>query len=112
MQSQTLGLKHTPNKRLSSQQVQRMMTLRKQGLTCKQITEITGIGESTVARYTSDWYQKKKGGIAELRPKKELSPEAIAYINGIYRSGNKPRGTKIGNLLILIGKFFGGHYPV
>jgi len=112
MNSQTLGLKHTPNKRLSSQQVQRMMTLRKQGLTCKQITEITGIGESTVARYTSDWYQKKKGGIAELRPRKELSPEAIAYINQIYRTEPKPRGTKIGNLFILIGKFFGGHYPV
>jgi len=112
MQSQTLGLKHTPNKRLSGQQIQHMMSLRKQGLTCKQITEITGIGESTVARYTSDWYQKKKGGIAELKPKKELSPEAIAYINQIYRTEPKPRGTKIGNLFILIGKFFGGHYPV
>jgi len=111
MQSQTLGLKNS-RKRLSQSQVKRMMSLREKGLTCKQINQITGIGESTVARYTSDWYQSKKNNTTAVKPKKELSPEAIAYINGIYRSEPKPRGTKIGNLLILIGKFFGGHYPV
>lgn len=60
MTFQTLGLKnmHKPNHHLSTNLVNKIMRMRKEGLSCKQIADLTGVGRSTVARYTSDWYQK------------------------------------------------------
>jgi len=46
--------------RLKSSVVQQIFALRKDGYTCSQIAKMTNTGESTVARYTSDWYQKQR----------------------------------------------------
>lgn len=136
MNSPTLGHKRV---KLKPSVISKIKSLRQDGYTCSQIAQMTGTGESTVARYTSDWYQsqKKKGFVAHRgvlrqtnhivsQPKdyapnvkfenvygqKQLSPDVIDYINAIYRSGNFKSGTFIGNLFIRIGKFLGGHNPV
>ncbi len=46
--------------KLKNSVVQRIFALRKDGYTCAQIAKMTNTGESTVARYTSDWYQQQK----------------------------------------------------
>ena len=135
MNSLTRGHDRT---KISKSVVNQIFALRREGYTCAQIAKMTNTGESTVARYTSDWYQreKKRGFVAyrgvketnrivapkdyaedivlnkETKKKEQLSPEIIEYINNIYLSGNVRSGTFIGNLFIRIGKFFGGHNSV
>lgn len=60
MTFQTLGLNamHKPNKRIKPSLRNKIISLRKEGLSCNQIASLTGVGRSTVARYTSDWYQR------------------------------------------------------
>jgi len=159
MTSQTLGLKtmHTPNKRVKTSLRKKVFALRKEGLTCQTIADLTGLGRSTVARITSEWYQDhvdatgipRRGHVPKGRranakakptnqtvetpaapespvytlsvkpePEKQeaaapsLAPEVVSYINAIYASQRERVGSPVGNLLIRLGKFFGGHYPV
>lgn len=60
MTFQTLGLKtmHKPNKRIKPSLRNKIISLRKEGLSCNEIANLTGVGRSTIARYTSDWYQR------------------------------------------------------
>lgn len=122
MTSQTRG--HNGRKAITNEQLRALMSMRRRGMTCEAVSKALGIGESTVARYSSAWYQnsKKLDGhrkaikVNTEKPKSvnnpELTSEQIEYINRIYRSGNFNSGTFIGNLFIRIGKFFGGHNPV
>lgn len=57
MTSLTRGLNGHSRRSLKPSVVNKVMSLRKQGMTCDQIAEVTGVGSSTVARYTSDWFQ-------------------------------------------------------
>jgi hypothetical protein len=139
MKSPTRGHDRT---KISKSVVNQIFALRREGYTCAQIAKMTNTGESTVARYTSDWYQKEKrrGFVAHrgvhqngketnrivapkdyaeevatppvVNKKEQFSPEVIDYINKIYLSGNVRSGTFIGNLFIRIGKFLGGHDSV
>lgn len=122
---------------ISPDRVRALMSLRRRGMTCAEIAKTLGIGESTVARYSGAWWQsegskkfhrqKKRAGsqsrkrvtesnkkvpVAVPTTNAELTSEQIEYINEIYRSGDLNTGTFVGNLLIRIGKFFGGHNPV
>ena len=123
MTSQTRGHKR---KALSKEQVRALLSMRRRGMTCEAVSKALGIGESTVARYSSSWWQGQ-GSKKFSRNRKaikvnteksksvnspELSSEQIEYINNIYRSGNLNTGTFIGNLFIRLGKFFGGHHSV
>lgn len=132
MTSLTRGPKSHSRKSLSKEQIRALMAMRRRGMTCEAVSKALGIGESTVARYSSAWWQKdgskkfqRSGGkpmkINSPKPKEkpkaieanqELTSEQISYINGIYRSGNLNTGTFIGNLFIRLGKFFGGHHSV
>jgi len=126
MTSQTRGL--SSRKAITNEQLSALMSMRRRGMTCRAVSKALGIGESTVARYSSSWwqsqgskkfkrYRKEKVVSTKLKATKsdvnpELTSEQIEYINRIYRSGNFNYGTFIGNLFIRIGKFFGGHNPV
>lgn len=139
MTSPTLGLNANNRHSLKPSVRNTLLSLRKQGMTCEQIAKATGVGKSTIARYTSDWYQKNAGqanikrqgrrkgvpnkkkaakaNVAAQKPQKQeglqpLSQDAIKYINSIYESHRSATGNPIGNLLIRIGKALGGHYPV
>lgn len=115
MTSQTRGHKSHSRKGITQEQIRALLAMRRRGMTCEAVSKALGIGESTVARYSSAWYQnvgKKKRFENTEKPEKELTSEQIEYINSIYRSGDLNSGTFIGNLLIRIGKFFGGHNPV
>lgn len=127
MTSQTRG--HNSRKPITNEQVRALLSMRRRGMTCEAVSKALGIGESTVARYSSAWWQsqgskkfsrnrktvKTKTETIKLetaKPNVELTSEQIEYINNIYRSGNLNSGTFIGNLFIRIGKFFGGHHSV
>lgn len=121
MTSQTRGHKSHSRKSISQEQIRALLAMRRRGMTCEAVSKALGIGESTVARYSSAWYQnvgkKKRFEKTDkpekaVKPEKELTSEQIEYINSIYRSGDLNSGTFIGNLFIRIGKFFGGHNPV
>lgn len=131
MTSPTLGLNHNKRHSLKPAVKNKVVSLRKQGMTCEEIAKITGVGRSTIARYTSEWYQKhanqsnvKRGRrksapkvAAVQRPQKQeglqpLAPEVIRYIQSIYESHRTASGNPIGNFLIRIGKALGGNHPV
>ena len=114
---------------ITPEQIRALMAMRRQGMTCIEVAKQLNIGESTVARYSSAWWQSEgnkkfartrnpeekvriKQKAPEVKKNVELSSEQIEYINNIYRSGNYASGTFIGNLFIRIGKFFGGHHSV
>lgn len=94
MTYQTLGLKnqHQSGHHLKPSMRNKIIALRKEGLTCQAISDLTGVGRSTVARYTSDWYQKHttQSGIptrghppkavkqAAQKPEKKVKPEKKA----------------------------------
>jgi hypothetical protein len=128
MTSPTRGRKKENGRRpITVEQIRALMSMRRQGMTCTEVAKELNIGESTVARYSSAWWQtqgskkfnrirnpNEKVKVKQDKPSEnvELSSEQIEYITNIYRSGNYASGTFIGNLFIRIGKFFGGHHSV
>jgi DNA-binding NarL/FixJ family response regulator len=126
MTSLTRGPKSHSRVRITDEQIRALLAMRRSGMTCKEVADQLCLGESTVARYSSSWFQKqgtkkpkrasgaKKVKVKQDTPevKTELTSDQIDYINNIYRSGNYCSGTFIGNLFIRIGKFFGGHHSV
>jgi hypothetical protein len=128
MTSPTRGRKKENGRRpITVEQIRALMSMRRLGMTCTEVAKELNIGESTVARYSSAWWQtegskkfnrirnpNEKVKVKQDKPSEnvELSSEQIEYITNIYRSGNYASGTFIGNLFIRIGKFFGGHHSV
>jgi len=129
MTSLTRGPKSHSRRPITQEQMRALISMRRSGMTCKEVAEQLKLGESTVARYSSAWWQnegskkfarvrnpKKKVKIKQAQPEAkknvELTSEQIEYINAIYLSGNQSSGTFIGNLFIRIGKLFGGHHSV
>lgn len=126
MTSQTRGVKSHSRRAITQEQMRAVISMRRSGMTCKEVAEQLNLGESTVARYSSAWWQSegnkkfKRSRTKKITVKRspaetahpELTSEQIEYINNIYRSGNYCSGTFIGNLFIRIGKFFGGHHSV
>lgn len=133
MTSPTRGHNKSHSRRpIKSEQIRALLAMRRRGMTCEEVAKQLGLGESTVARYSSAWFQKhgnkhhsrqpkaeKTTKVTKTaqpkqaaKPKQQLSNEQVDYINKIYSSGNYSSGTFIGNLFIRIGKFFGGHHSV
>ena len=59
MTSLTRGPNNHSRKAIGKEQVRALMAMRRSGMSCSQVAKELKIGESTVARYSSAWWQKE-----------------------------------------------------